>query len=99
VSWWTVLALGAGAYACKAIGLVVLGGRPLPPSLQSCLTLIPPAMLGALIVTNTFAIGQTLVIDARAAGVAAAAIATWRRVPFPLIILLASAVTAIVRAL
>jgi branched-subunit amino acid transport protein len=99
VSWWTVLALGAGAYACKAIGLVMLGGRPLPAPLQSCLTLIPPAMLGALIVTNTFAVGQTLVIDARAAGVAAAAIATWRRVPFPLIILLASAVTAIVRAL
>jgi branched-subunit amino acid transport protein len=99
VSWWTVLALGAGAYAFKAVGLVVLGGRPLPASLQSCLTLIPPAMLGALIVTNTFAVGQTLVIDARAAGVAAAAIATWRRMPFPLIIVLASAVTALVRAL
>jgi branched-subunit amino acid transport protein len=99
VSWWTVLALGAGAYAFKAVGLVVLGGRPLPASLQSCLTLIPPAMLGALIVTNTFAVGQTLVIDARAAGVAAAAIATWRRMPFPLVIVLASAVTALVRAL
>jgi branched-subunit amino acid transport protein len=98
VSWWTVLALGAGAYACKAIGLVVLGGRPLPASLQTCLTLIPPAMLGALIVTNTFASGQSLVVDARAAGVAAAAVATWRRWPFPLIIVLASTVTALVRA-
>jgi hypothetical protein len=55
-------------------------------------------MLGALIVTNTFASGQDLVIDARAAGVAAAAVATWRRLPFPLIIVLASAVTAVVRA-
>jgi branched-subunit amino acid transport protein len=93
-----VLALGAGAYACKAIGLVVLGGRRLPEALQRCLGLIPPAMLGALIVTNTFASGRDLVIDARAAGVAAAAVATWRRLPFPLIIVLASAVTALVRA-
>lgn len=98
MSWWLVLSLGAGAYACKAIGVVVLGGRRLPDSLQRCLGLIPPAMLGALIVTNTFASGRSLVVDARAAGVAAAALATWRRVPFPLVIVLASAVTALLRA-
>jgi branched-subunit amino acid transport protein len=99
MSWWTILALGAGAYACKAIGLVVLGGRTLPEPLQACLLLIPPAMLGALIVTNTFASGQELVLDARAAGVAAAVVATWRRWPFPVIIVLAAAVTAVVRAI
>jgi branched-subunit amino acid transport protein len=99
MSWWTILALGAGAYACKAIGLVVLGGRTLPEPLLACLLLIPPAMLGALIVTNTFASGQDLVLDARAAGVAAAVVATWRRWPFPVIIVLAAAVTALVRAI
>ncbi len=99
MSWWAIVALGAGAYACKAIGLVALGGRTLPVRVQACLGLIPPALLGALIVTNTFGDGRSLVLDARVAGVAAAAVATWRRLPFPMIILIGSAVTALVRAI
>jgi uncharacterized membrane protein len=99
VSWWTIAALGAGAYAFKAIGLVALGGRTLPLRTQACLALIPPALLGALIVTNTFGDGRSLVVDARVVGVAAAAVATWRRLPFPAIILIGSAVTAVVRAI
>jgi len=35
------------------VGLVVIGGRPLPPRLQACLSLIPAALLSALIVSNT----------------------------------------------
>jgi uncharacterized membrane protein len=98
VSWIAVLALGAGSYLCKVVGLVVVGGRPLPVRLRACLALIPAALLSALIVANTVTLGQELVIDARLPGVAAAAAAAWRRLPFPAVIAIGAGVTAIVRA-
>ncbi|MCU1353269.1 MAG: hypothetical protein JWM05_2478, partial [Acidimicrobiales bacterium] len=42
--------------------------------------------------------GHHLVIDARAAGVAAAIVAAWRRAPFPVVIVVGAAVAAAVRA-
>jgi branched-subunit amino acid transport protein len=99
VTWTLVLLLAAGAYACKAAGLVVIGSRHLPPALERCLALVPAALISALIVMNTFSTGNDLVVDARAAGVGVAAIAAWRRVPLVLVIVLGAAVTALVRQL
>ena len=48
--------------------------------------------------SNTFTLGQELVIDARVPGVAAAAVAAWRRLPFPAVIAIGAGVTALVRA-
>lgn len=98
MSWTLVIALGLGAYAFKVLGLVVIGARSLPPVVERCLALIPAALLSALIVKDTFSVGHDLVLDARAAGVAVAVVATWRRAPIPVVIVLGSAVTAIVRA-
>jgi hypothetical protein len=52
-----------------------------------------------LIVNDTFADGKDLVVDARAAGVAAAALAAWRRAPLIVVIVLGAAVTAAIRQL
>jgi branched-subunit amino acid transport protein len=98
MSWTLVLALGLGAYAFKVVGLVVIGARELPPVVERCLALIPAALLSALIIKDTFSTGQELVLDARAAGVAVAAFAVWRRAPIVLVIVLGAAVTALVRA-
>ena len=98
MSWTLVIALGLGAYAFKVLGLVVVGARSLPPVVERCLALIPAALLSALIVKDTFSVGQDLVLDARAAGVAVAVVATWRRAPIPVVIVLGAAVTAVVRA-
>ena len=97
MSWATLLAIAAGSYAFKTIGLMLLGGRTLPRRVGACLDLLPAALLPALIAVNTFAVGQHLEIDARLAGVAAAGVATWRRAPFPVIVVLGAAVTALVR--
>jgi branched-subunit amino acid transport protein len=78
---------------------VVIGARTLPPPVERCLAMIPAALLSALIVKDTFSIGQELVLDARAAGVAVAAVAAWRRAPIVLVIVLGAAVTAFVRAI
>jgi branched-subunit amino acid transport protein len=99
VSWAAILALAAGAYAFKVLGVVVLGGRELPDRLVRCVALLPAALVSALIVVATFGADRALVVDARAAGVAVAAVAAWRRAPFPLVIVLAAAVTATIRAL
>lgn len=93
------LALAAGAYAFKVLGAVVLGGRTLPDRLVRRVALLPAALLPALIVVATFGADRDLVLDARAAGVAVAAVAAWRRVPFPLVLLVAAVVTASIRAL
>jgi branched-subunit amino acid transport protein len=99
VTWELVIVLGLSAYAFKVLGLVVIGARSLPPRVERCLALIPAALLSALIVKDTFSIGQELVLDARAAGVAVAVVAAWRRAPIVLVIVLGAAVTALVRAI
>ena len=48
MTWTLVLLLGAGAYACKVIGLVVIGSRHLPPVVERCLALVPAALISAL---------------------------------------------------
>jgi branched-subunit amino acid transport protein len=97
VTWTLVLALAAGAYAFKVAGLVIIGSRRLPPALERCLALVPAALISALVVMNTFSTGNELVLDARAAGVTAAAIAAWRRAPLIVVIVLGAVVTALVR--
>jgi branched chain amino acid efflux pump len=97
MTWTLVLVLAAGAYAFKVAGLVIIGSRRLPPALERCLALVPAALISALVVMNTFSTGNELVLDARAAGVTAAAIAAWRRAPLIVVIVLGAAVTALVR--
>jgi hypothetical protein len=60
--------------------------------------LLAPALLAALIATNTLGSGRALVIDARLAGLAAAAVALALRAPVLLVVVIAAAVTAILRA-
>lgn len=98
MSWWFVFALAATAYGFKVLGLVLVGDRTMPPVLDRCLALIPAALIAAIVVKDTFSVGQHLQFDARAAGVAAAAVAAWRRVPLIAVIVIGAAVTAVVRA-
>ena len=97
MTWTLVILLAAGAYAFKFTGLVLLGGRSLPPVFERCLALIPAAVVTALVVKDTFTQGQHLVLDARAAGIAVAVVAAWRKAPLIVVIVLAAVVTALVR--
>lgn len=96
--WWiAVLVVGVGTVALKAAGPVLLGGRALPPYLAGPLALLAPALLAALVVTQTLSSGRHLVLDARAAGVGAAALAIVLRAPLIVVVLVAAVVTALVR--
>ncbi len=98
MTWTLVLVLAAGAFAFKVLGVVVLGGRTIPPVLNRCLALIPAALIASIVVKDTFSVGQHLVVDARAAGVGVAVVAAWRKAPLPVVIVLGAAVTAVIRA-
>lgn len=96
--WLVVAGVGLATIAIKAAGPVLLGGRPLPGRVASVVRLLAPAVLAALVVTATFGDARSLVIDARLAGVAAAAVAFRFKAPVLLVIVIAAATTAIVRA-
>jgi len=97
---WIMLALvGAATVALKAAGPVLLGGRELPARVRVLVGLLAPALLAALVVTNTVASSRHLVVDARLAGVAAAAVSLRMRAPILVAVAVAAGVTAAIRAL
>lgn len=95
----TVLALGLGTYLLKAAGPLLLGGRRLPPRLEWLADLAPAGLLAALVAVSTFTDGTRWALDARAAGLTAAAVALRLRAGFVVVVIVAAAATAAVRAL
>ena len=96
---WTVIALlTAGVVAQRLAGMFV-GGAVIArvPSLERLASLIPAAVVTAVIVQLTVASGKELVVDERLAGMAVAAVLVWRRAPFVVVIIAAAGVTAILR--
>jgi hypothetical protein len=96
--WPAILVAAAGCYALKLAGLsipqrVLDGARTRRAAL-----LLPVALLAALIATNTFSAGDRLVLDARAAGLAAAALAVRLKAPFLVVVAVAAATAALLRA-
>jgi uncharacterized membrane protein len=96
--WVTVAVVGAGTIALKAVGPVLLGGRPLPPRIAGVVELLAPALLSALVVTQAVGGDRELVFDARLLGLAAAAVALRLRVPLLLLVVIAAGVAALARA-
>ena len=96
--WVTIFAVALASAAIKAAGPVLVGGQELPPRAVSVIALLAPALLAALVVTETFGEDRHLMLDERAAGVAVAAVALALRAPILLAVALAAATTALVRA-
>ena len=92
-----LVVLAAGTYALKSAAPLLLGGRDLR-WLGRLGALLPAGLLAALVVVSTFSQGRALHVDARAVGLAAAAVALIARAPFWVVVLVAVAVTALVRA-
>ncbi len=95
--WIVVIVVGAFTMAFKAAGPVFLGKRQLPPRAQSVVDLVAPVMLTALVVTQTLGGDEEIVVDARVAGVAAAAVAIWRGAPIVVAMFVAALVTGLLR--
>ena len=96
--WVAIIGVAVANAAIKATGPVLVGGKELPPKANSVIALLAPALLTALVVTETFGEDDHLVLDARAVGVGVAALALAFRAPVLIAIILAALTTALVRA-
>jgi uncharacterized membrane protein len=96
--WVAIVGVALASAAIKAAGPVLVGGRELPPRAVSVIALLAPALLAALVASETFGEDRHLVLDERAAGVAVAALALALRAPVLVAVALAAVTTALVRA-
>ena len=97
--WVTIIAVALANAAIKAAGPVLVGGRDLPARVVAVIALLAPALLAALVVTETFGEDRHLVLDERAIGVAVAGLMLALRAPVLLAVALAAVATALTRAL
>jgi branched-subunit amino acid transport protein len=95
--WVAIVAVTLASAAIKAAGPILVGGRELPPRVNAVIALLAPALLAALVVTETFGEDGHLVLDERALGVGVAAVALAVRAPVLLAVALAALVTALAR--
>ena len=97
--WTAVLVASAGCFALKLAGWSLPARWLERERLQRAAVLLPVALLAALVVVQAFAGDADVVLDARAAGLAAAAVALLLRAPFLVVVLVAAATAAGLRAL
>lgn len=96
----SIVALTVAVWGQRLLGAFVVGpALSRRPAVARAMGLIPAAVVMAVIVQLSVADGRTLVVDARLAGVVAAAVLVWRRAPFIVVVLGAAAATALVRAI
>ncbi len=91
--WPAVLVASLGCYLQKLAGYLLPHSVLEHAAVRRVAGLLPVALLAALVAVQTFADGQSVVIDARAAGLAVAVVALLLRAPF-LVVVLAAAVAA-----
>jgi len=97
-TWTVVVGVGVATIGIKALGPMLLGGRPLPERVTGVVALLSPALLAALVAVNTLGGDQELVLDARVPGVLAAAVAIRLKAPVLIVVVVAAVVTAGIRA-
>lgn len=98
MTWTALLVLAAGTYALRLSGLVLRERLHLPARVARLVDLGATALLVALVTVSTLLDGDTFAGWARPAGVAVGALAAWRRAPFIVVVVLAAATTAGLRA-
>ena len=94
---WTVLvATSATSFAVKWFGHAVPERWLANARLQRINALVPISLLSALVVAQGLATKTHVVIDHRLAGLAAASLALLAKAPFPVVVISAALVSALV---
>lgn len=91
--WWAVILGSLGCYVEKLAGYLVPSSVLESRTTRQVFGLMPVALLAALVAVQTFAAGETVTVDARAAGLGAAVVALVLRAPF-LVVVIVAGVTA-----
>jgi hypothetical protein len=97
---WLTIGLACGlAYLAKLAGHVVPASWLDHPVAARISMLLPVSLLAGLVAVQTVTTSGRLVLDARAAGLAAAAVALLLRAPFLVVVIVGAGVAAGLRAL
>ena len=98
MTWLAIVLLAPGVWSQRLLGMFA-GGLLLDrvPLFARLATLIPAAVVGAVIIQLTVADGRSLTLDARAAGMLVAGVLVWRRAPVIVVVVAAAVVTALLR--
>lgn len=97
MSWGALLLACAGCYVLKVAGTLIPKRLLERNRVRDAAALLPVALIVALVMVNTFDGGRRLTLDARALGVAAAAVAVRLRAPFLVVVVTAGATAALAR--
>ena len=96
--WVAVIVASIGCYLLKLAGLSLPASLLERPEVQRVAALLPVALLAGLVAVETFGADGRLVVDLRLAGLGAGVIALVLRAPFLVVIVVAAATTAVLRA-
>jgi branched-subunit amino acid transport protein len=96
-AWVAVGLLTVTTFAIRAFGPFTVGALEFGPRTIRVLSLLPAALLAALVVTETVIHDGDLDVDARLAGVGFAGVLLWREVSVVWVVIAAAAVTALLR--
>jgi len=96
--WALVLGAAAACYALKLAGHLAPARWLERPGTARAAALVTVALLAALTATQALADGRAVVLDARVPALVVAALALALRAPFLLVVVLAAAVAAGLRA-
>ncbi|MEM8922037.1 MAG: AzlD domain-containing protein [Actinomycetota bacterium] len=95
----TMVALAVGVYGQRLAGMVAARFVEPDGRWQAVLAAVPLAIIAAVVALQVATSGGSPALDARLAGLAAAALCAWRRLPLAVVVLAAAATTALVRAI
>lgn len=95
--WVTIVVASGVVMATKLAGYLVPASIASHPRIQRVSDLLTVALLASLVVTQTTANGNAIVVDARLAAAAIAAVLLRFRAPFIVVVLGAAAVAALLR--
>ncbi len=97
-NWILVAATVVGCYLLKLAGYFIPARMLATPRVRRVVELLPVALLAALVVVEAVANGRHLHFDGPLlAGLAAGALAVWRRAPFIVVVVVAGLVAALLR--
>ena len=97
--WLWLLLACAVSFLTKLAGYLVPAQWMENPRMTRVAGTLTIGLLASLTAVNTFSSGQSLVLDARLAALAAAAVALWFKAPFLVVVLAGAAAAALARLL
>jgi hypothetical protein len=99
IGWGAVIGAGVACFAIKLAGYLAPRHWLERPEIARLAALVTAGLLAALVAVQAVADGSELSPDARLPALAVAAVALWRRAPFIVVVVLAAATAAALRAL